>query len=62
MSRVRTPYYEIREMRDDVDEYVWPKTIVRAYKRVDGKFVPVGWHVTWSDNHEKVYLDNELLA
>ena len=49
-------------MRDDVDEYVWPKTIVRAYKRVDGKFVPVGWHVTWSDNHEKVYLDNELLA
>ncbi len=62
MSRVRTPYYEIREMRADADDHVWPKQVVRAYKRVDGKFVPVGWHVTWSDKHERVYLDNELRA
>ena len=60
MSRVSVPYYEIREIRSDEEEYVTPNEIVRAYKRVNAKFIPIGWHVTWSDKQENVYLDLEI--
>ena len=60
MGRIRTPYYEIRSIRFNEDNAPYPKTIVRAYKREDGKFIPFGWHVTWSDRQEFVYFDDEI--
>jgi len=60
MARIAKPYYEIRSIRWKEDNAPYPNTIVRAYKRVDGKFIAIGWHVTWSDRQEFVYLDDEI--
>jgi len=58
MGKVSQPYYEIQNKRRRSGEY--PRRITRAYHRVDGKFIPMGYHVVWSDKLVAVYLDEDL--
>lgn len=58
MAKIAVPYSEITNKRRNDGKY--PAKITRAYKRVSGKFIPIGYHVVWSDQLVAIYLDEDL--
>lgn len=65
MARVTFPYLKIIRTRNSI--LASSRTLLidafnesRAYKRVNGKFIPIGWYVEWSDGKEEVILDIDL--
>lgn len=63
MARIKFPYIEVRDMSPALlmlDQYI--QTAHRAYARIDGKFVPIGWHITWSGGLNWVVTDEEIKA
>lgn len=62
MARIRFPYFEIWGKRNpkrtppfkEIDESY------RSYSRIDGKFIPVGWYIAWSDGRKEVILDEDV--
>ncbi len=61
MARIKFPYLAIFRTRNtNRPPFVQPENESRAYKRVDGKFIPIGWYVEWSDFKKQVILDSDL--
>jgi len=66
MARIKFPYLKIIRRRNTtfdigVSILFEPFNESRAYKRVDGQFIPIGWYVQWSDGKEEVILDIDLI-
>tara|TARA_R110001599_G_C11712621_1_gene604484 strand:- start:175 stop:360 length:186 start_codon:yes stop_codon:yes gene_type:complete len=61
MARIKYPYIKIFRTRNTfTPPFKEPGNESRAYKRVDGKFIPIGWYVEWSDGKEQVILDKDI--
>ena len=65
MPRIEVPSYNIRSIRgkernERTGRSPYPSEEKRAYARIDGKFIPVGWYVIWNDGQKNVYLDEEI--
>jgi len=65
MARIAFPYLKIFRTRNSLlassrTLLIQPSNESRAYKRVDGKFIPIGWYVEWSDGKKEVILDTNL--
>lgn len=64
MARIKFPYLAIMKTRNNLNdgkELIQAYNEARSYKRVDGKFIPIGWYIQWSDGFEEVILDIDLL-
>ena len=65
MARIEVPKYNIRSIRANernprTGRLPFISTEKRAYARIDGKFIPVGWYIVWNDGQKNVYLDEEI--
>lgn len=61
MARIAFPYLAVFRLRNgNKPPFMEPGSESRAYKRVNGKFEPVGWWIRWSDGKEQVILDSDL--
>ena len=65
MPRIEVPEYNIRSIRAKernprLGRSPYISQVNRNYARIDGKFIPVGWYVIWSDDQKNVYLDEEI--
>jgi len=66
MARIRQPFSELSKLyRKDMGKDFYISDIHRAYERVDGKFVPIGWSILGYDIQRspfqrRVYTDVEI--
>lgn len=60
VARIKFPYFEVKEMSPKLSRDQYIQTSHRAYARIDGKFVPIGWHITWSGGLSWLVTDEEI--
>lgn len=61
MPRIEVPEYNIRSIRHKgARNSPYISRSHRSYARIDGKFIPVGWYIVWSDGQKNVYLDEDI--
>ena len=60
MARIKAPRFELRSLRVNERNNLYPENIYRSYARINKKFIPVGWYIEWSDGKETIVLDEDV--
>ena len=58
MANKMTPTWRLRKFKPKESTYIAKSH--RSYARIQGKFVPIGYFIEWSDGSEVVILDSQL--